>query len=642
MANSNPLNPNTSNIGLSFINNPLQPDAVLERDPLTLDMDDHQLVTTINQNNRDFTTYYRRKNLFNRQDKLFRYAKGDQDKADIPSYSLPYKENVIHEGIARIKPIAMSRLPDLLVNPGNDTPESKQSADDLTDLVNNNLRKRENRKLLGLAHKQEPIFFYAPVKVRWNKEKNDYEFINIFPKRFSFDHTCTTNNVDDMLWTNEKNKMTVKQMIMRFPDKKEKIFEELGFDDKDKKSQKKMATKFDVEEVWFHWYEEGDGGKWKRVDGVVWKLKTLILKKMKNPYFDWEGVEEYFVMKEGEKEQPSEDELYEMLFDDSDVQSETYYNNYFKRPRKPYFLMVYETWGEHPISVTSRYEQVLEFQDYINDEGRQIGDMNRRSVGKDIFNTDAIEKKDVQRLDPRNPKQAIAVSGNIRDVYTHVSAPAAPSQLYASQRDNREKAFEMMGVGATNRGQREKDSTMGQDQMARESDFGLIDDIVEDTINACAEWQAQWAMQMIKLFYDKSNYKRILGKNGDILHLKISRDLVEDGMEVMISASGVDKRERAFTASRNMSLGVGDPLSYYEDSGQSNPKERALRAMMAQGSPMQYIAKYLLSKEEQMAQTQGIANQLPPTTPEQGGEQQPPMGGGAPSEWRWHARPDVV
>ena len=69
-------------------------------------------------------------------------------------------------------------------------------------------------------------------------------------------------------------------------------------------------------------------------------------------------------------------------------------------------------------------------------------------------------------------------------------------------------------------------------------------------------------------------------------------------MEVVVSASGVDKMTRKRQAMENMKLGIGDPLTYYEDMESSNPKERALRAMMAQGSPQMYIQQYLMDKPE--------------------------------------------
>lgn len=592
---------------------------ITELDPLKLDLTDDQIVEVIDSRKQDFDTWKAEIKLEERQKKNFDYMIGDQlsDKK-IPSYSLPYMENVVHESITRIKPIALSRLPDMTVEPGNDTPESKENAKKLTQILNSDIKKRRNRQVLGLAHKQEPIYFYAVIKARWNRQKEEYEFINVNPQKCFFDKNCTTNNVDDMTFFGEERMISVKTLIMMFPNKKEELLNALGWKEEDKTSEKKLATEIECEEVWFHWFkshrdEETNDEKWERIDGTVWKYKTLVLGKMKNPYFDYEGEPTYFIMEEGKKRSVNEEDVYQLLYGGENVQQQTVFNNYFQQARKPYFLMVYENWGNSPISITSRVEQILAFQDNINDQGRQIGDMNRRSIGKDIYNTEAIDKKDVEKIDPGNPRQAIAVKGKINESYTHVSPNPAPAQLYNAQQADRSKAFEMMGVNATTRGVRENgDDTMGGMQMMREADYGLIDDLVEDTINAAAEWMSQWAMQFIKLFYTRPKMVRSLGKAGETVFNSLSQDLVEDGMEVEVSASGVDKLQRKRMAVENMKLGIGDPLSYYEDTEQSNPKERAMRAIMLQSAPQTYITTYLMDKDAQMAQTQSMIGQLQP------------------------------
>lgn len=592
---------------------------ITELDPLKLDLTDDQIVEVVDSRKQDFKTWASEIKLKDRQDKNFRYMLGDQlsDKK-IPKYSLPYMENVIHESITRIKPIALSRLPDMTVEPGQDTPESKQNADKLTQIVNSDIKKRKNRQVLGLAHKQEPIYFYSVIKARWNRQKEEYEFININPQKVFFDRNCTTNDVDDMTFFGEERSISVKTLIMMFPNKKDDLLDYLGWKEEDRKSEKRLASEIECEEVWFHWFknhtdELSGEEKWERIDGTVWKYKTLVLGKMKNPYFDYEGEPKYFVMEEGKKREVNEEDVRQLLFGGQEVQEQTVFNNYFQNARKPYFLMVYENWGNSPIGVTSRVEQIINFQDNINDQGRQIGDMNRRSVGKDIYSTEGIDKKDVEKIDPANPRQAIAVKGKINEVYAHVGPNPAPAQLYNAIQSDRSKAFEMMGVNATTRGVRETgDDTLGGMQMMREADYGLIDDLVEDTINAAAEWMSQWAMQFIKLFYTKPKMIRSLGRSGETVFNSLSQDLVEDGMEVVVSASGVDKLQRKRLAVENAKLGMSDPLTFFEDTDQTRPRERAMRSMMFKMSPQMYMTTYLMEQNQGTQQAQNTAAMLQP------------------------------
>lgn len=602
-------------------------------DPLYLDLKDSEFSRVIDDNLRESISFYKNKELYIRQqrneDALFgrRTPKGYDDS----HFVYEYKENIIYEAVGRIKPIALSRMPDLFVKAGNNNPESKKNADDLTKIVNGDIKKRENRQVLGMAHRQEQVYFYSVIKARWNPEKGmfgDYEFINVNPKNVIFDHRCTTSNVDDMRFFSEKAELTVKEVIMMFPDAEEKLKDYLGWAEDERREQDKLATPIEIRETWFHWYKQAgsDEGvkEWERVEGVVWKHKQLVLGKMKNPYFDYQGDKRVFKKEVEEKKELTEDEIFDLIdFEKGQYETEQVFHNFFKNPRKPYFLVVYEPWGEHPINETTRIEQAIPFQDAINIEGNQILDMNIRSRGKEIFDTEAIDQETIDDLNMYDIDQALGINAGgmgINRVHARIETPPASAQMYNSKGEQRSMAFELLGVNATTRGVRGGDSTLGESQMMREADYGLIDDVVEETINAAALWMAQWSMQFIKMFYTKPHLRAILGKSGDAVYLSLNRDMVEDGMDIQVSASGVDKLRRKRMAIENMKLGVGDPLSFFEDTEQDNPRERATRAMLYKGSPQMYMTQYLM--DNQGVEQQAEMMQAQP--PAQAGPAQPP------------------
>jgi hypothetical protein len=539
-------------------------------------------------------------------------------KDGLADWQTKYVENIVYEGIRRIKPIATSRLPDLTVKSGQDP----KLATLMTDVLNTDIKKRENRKLLGLAHVQEQLFFYAVLKARWNAEKGDYEFVNVYPKNIVWDHTCKTNNADDMrLIAESTEEYTVKEILMMFPKSADKLLEKLGWTEDEKKSEEKLATKIKIWEVWFHWWKETKDefgqSKWEKIHGVVWKYDKLVLGKMRNPYYDYEGKVKLYDPKMKEKNGMTDEDLFSMYFGNQ-LEADTVYHNYFKSPRKPYFFMVYESLGQDPIDATNRVEQILRFQDHINDEGRQIIEMNERSTGKALFNADALDKATIETLDWRNTRQALTVNGDdINKAFSHASMPAAPAQLYESKRENRSIAFEMLGVNATTRGVREGDQTLGEAQMFREQDFGFIDDLVEDTINEAAVWMAQWSMQFIKVFYTQQHFREIVGKDGEALFVAINQDYIDDGMVVDVSASAVDKLMRKRLAFETFKLKASDLLSFYEDIGSDNPKERARRAFLQQSAPQIYFQTYLAPEGQQnpmQPQGQPMPQQAPVAT----------------------------
>jgi len=620
-------------------------------DPLHLNLDEDRVVKTLKSNIQASITHYQSKDLYARQQKNVDYYLGKQKQYKASNKAGDYKENIIYEGISRQKPIELSRLPDLTVKAGNDTKESKETAEMLSKAINNDIKQRQNRKLLGLAIKQEPLYFFSAIKARWNPEKGmfgEYEFLNVHPDNIVWDHLNPDSSANNMRFVAEKTKLMLKEVIMMFPDKEDEIKKEFGWITTDKGDEEKMASPINIWEVWFHWYKLKDG-ETERVDGVLWLYKTLPLKQMKNPYFDYQGRKKTFSMQMEEKQAMSIDDIltsFDVQSGEDEPESSVVYNNYFQDPEKPYFFMVYENMGEDPIGATSRVEQVLEFQDSINQSGAVIQDMNIRSRGKDLFDTNSIPQDTLDAVNIYDIDQVLGLDvpqgQSINNVHSRIEQKPATAQQYRSMQEDRQKAFEMLGVGATTRGLQEPDSTLGESQMAREADYGVIDDIVEDTINACAEWQARWSMQFIKLFYTKPHMRHILGKDGEVLHTKLTQDMVDDGMEVVVSASGVDKMMRKRMAMENMKLGIGDPLSYYEDTEQSNPKERALRAMLAQGAPQMYMQQYLMeppTPQEAGPATQAALQASPggeqPVPPQQA-EPQAPMGGGGES-WRWHS-----
>ena len=625
-----------------------QPDSLTSMaDPLKLELDDEDLVNVIDQRIDDSDNYFNQTlNLKARREKNYAYLKGDQINIDdLKYYNARYVDNLIWEAEGTIKPIAMSRLPDLLVKPGNESEESKKVSEELSSVVNSDIRKRENRRVLGLAFKHNPVFLVGVLKAVWDPQMGDdgdYRFKVVHPNNITMDHTSSTNNERDMDFISEDTELSAKEIIMRFPKKKEEFLAEIGLGPDVNKTEEKMASKYKIKEVWFTWWkdsEDPDTGemKWERIEGVVWKYKTLVLGKMKNPYWDWQGKKRLFKYEMGKKKQLTDDEMRAAVFGEVEgVESEMFYFNHFKDPAKPYYFMGYEQMGEHPMDVTSRIEQVIYMQDNTNKRGRQITEMNDRAKGKHVFSTESgLDKKDIENIDMANPDEDISVDGEVSKVHTFIPGTPAPAQLYQEQALERQKVFAKMGVHSTTRGERQpgtQETATGR-QLMRESDFGRIDDLVEETINPAAEWMSNWAMQFIKMFYTKSHMRKLLGKDGELTFAKINRDMIEDGMEVVVSASGVDKAERKREAFERARLKLTDPLTFFIDTDASDPIGRTDKLMKFLLAPELYQQEFVEKRNvEQMGEAlnaEGVVGEQQPQPQPQ--MQQPAMqaqGGG--------------
>lgn len=633
------MNPD-DNLNPTNIEAPIE-SVINEANPLTLDLDDKTFVGVVDELIKNSRAFFKEKKLYERRESnaetyLGRQVGHREDKGELNSYEARYQDNVVYEAEGVIKATAISRVPDLIVYPSDDSnKDAERLAELLTDAMNSRLKKRAVRKTLGLAYKHRPVYFVGVLKARWDSEKGkhgDYTFDCVHPDNIDVDHTATSNNVDDMQWVAHHYPMTIKEIIMKWPNKKTELLKMLGWDAEAGEDEKKLASKIKVSEIWFTWYTK-NGDSWERVEATAWKFKTLVFEKIKHPYWDWEGETQTFRYDNelGKKVRVNEQDIRQSLITGTPItgmSTDQIYFNYLETPRKPFFFMGYDQLGLQPFDETTRIEQVKYLQENVNLRGKQISEMVARSRGKDVYSElSGLTADDVEKIDPRNPDQSILVKGSLRDVYSHIPGEQPSQSLYQEQSINRERLFSKMGTNAALRGVREGDDAGVRTQLFKESDFSKIDDEVEDTINAAAEWMAQWSMQFIRLFYTEAHMVKVGGSKGKTAYLQLTRDFVEDGMVVEVSSSAVDKIRRKREAFELAKMKMIDPVQFFKDIEVPDPEGRAEAMFLFQTQPNIYFQKYIRGRET----TQDMASALVPPegnqqTPPTGGQQTPPLG----------------
>jgi hypothetical protein len=579
-------------------------------DPLHLDLDDQDFIDVMKDLIKDSQKFWKKHDLYKRRAKNMEYYLGlqisrlESDK-QLKKHDTRYLDNLIWEAEQTLKPIALSRIPDLMVKPATLSDQSKQQAKDLEEVINSTLRQRENRRVLGMAYRHRPLFFIGVIKYYWDAEKGDkgdYVFQAISPNQIDMDHTAPYADSQEMAWMAHHYDMTLKEIFMRFPNKEAEYRPKIGLEKKSVLGEKKLATKVTVSEVWFTWYEkQPNSNDYERIEGVAWVdlKRDFVFKKMKNPNWDWEG-ERIFINLDPESKDRTEideDTAREMMFlgaPPEQVMEERYYRNYFEQPMKPFILMGYEQLGEQPMDVTSRIEQVLYLQDNVNKRGKQISDIADHARGKNVFSSESgMTKGDIELIDMSDPNQDIFVDGRVGDVWSFIPGVQPSAALFEEQEMTRSRVFSKVGAHATTRGEREADETATGRQILREGDFSKQDDEVEDTINYAAEQMAAAALQMIKLRYTEDHLVRILGPDGRTVHKTINQDNIEDGMEITVGASAVDKLRRKREAFELAGITMTDPLTFFEDIEAPDPKERTERLMIFTLSPQEYYMKYV-------------------------------------------------
>jgi len=608
--------------------------VLFQNDPLALNIEDSELVKIVDRNAQNFKQYYKTTyNLFERRRKNELYYFGRQlieleKTGKTKDYEHKNVDNILFEIMSDIKPLAMSQLPDLIVTPGNQSQESQDSAKLLTKTTNADIKNRNNRQVLSLAFKHRPIYFAGCIMCVWNPELagglGDYEFVCVHPDQIEFDYTCTSSNVEKMKWFNHILSLSVEDILMRFPKAKEKFLVQLEKDGivvGGKLTWKNKATMLDIRQTWFTHYEKADDDKFRKVEGLIWKYKDVILKKMKNPYFDYEGETQIFTYDdpklESSKHQLGLEEMQGFMAEGripDNTTVEQVYHNYFQNPQKPYFLMTYDQWGKQPLDETSDFEQNINNQASL-DEINKIVHEQLKNRGHHVWSKESgLKPADIEKMDHNNPDEDYLVDGKVSNVHAFVPPEMVSQQEFAETDRLQNRMFAMGGANAV-RGQ-VLSQTATTNQIARESNYTRADDIVDDTINAASEWMARWALHMIKVFYTKEHFREIFGDKGEMLYMKLHQDLVKDGMQVMIKASGTDKIKAQNNAMDMAKMQLTDPLSFFTDMGLDDPESRTVKLVTWMKDPMTYLQQFVETSGETTQDLIAKLNALPVPQPQ--------------------------
>lgn len=625
-------------------------------DPLQLTgIDDDDLADIIDDHEADYDSFYEEKyDLFERRKKNEIYVFGRQlsvlneEAAIMKDYESRYQDNVLYEIEGTIKPLGMTRLPDLMATPGNDSEQSILTAQEVSKAIDTEIKEQENRFVLGLAFKHFPVYFISCIKAWWNNEIDDYEFGVVHPDLIKFDFTVPTKDVDKMGWFSQKVPGTIQNIAFRFPAKKEEFYKQLREDGlmvkEGEPTWANLATTLKYSEVWFTEYIRREDDKVERVDGVCWKYKRVILGKMKNPNFDYEGEKRYFAYDkpgdENTKRGLNQDELAQIMMTGElpgHVKEEQVYHNYFRNPRKPFYLMGYDQWGKQPVDETSRIEQNLQNQKSLDKRGKQIEE-TLDSRGHHILSKEAVTSAELEEIDFDAPNLDLSVAGNPNEVHAYIAPERPDKQEFDEISNIRQRMYGVAHSTAT-RGEIKAQAPATSNQIAREGDFTAADDLVADTITPAAQWMGDWAMQFIKLRYTKDHFRWIMGVAGDEVWMKLNRNMIMEGMIIKVKASGTDKMRAQNNAMEMAKMQMIDPYQFFVDMGLSDPEGRTEKLILSKMDPSAYLQKVVKGLNTAEALAQALANaempapfqppQAPPTAP--GAQQmQPNQPGQAP------------
>jgi hypothetical protein len=253
----------------------------------------------------------------------------------------------------------------------------------------------------------------------------------------------------------------------------------------------------------------------------------------------------------------------------------------------------------------------------------QVTKMIDDARGKHVFSKlSGLKKTDVEKMDLNNPDKDVVVDGKLNDVHTFITPELPSGEMFADFDRTRERMLAKIHVSGPTRGEIRTDVATTS-QIAREADFTVADDISEETVNDVATQIGESYLHMIKLRASTEYFQEIVGEEAQELELRLDNDLIEDGMEVVIFASGTDKLKAERQAKEEAQLGIIDPISYYKDTNRSDAEERAERLFFYQTNPELYYKKFIAKEELPEIANQAVAGSQQALAQVQSGGGQP-------------------
>lgn len=541
--------------------------VLVQSSPMDLNLDDNMLISLIEQKITDTKTFNTSQiNLDTRQKNNEKFWLGQHiDTSKFHTHQIPYVDNMIWQDTENRIQLAAGRMPDFIITPGDGSMDGRDRARKVERVINMELTDSKIKRIVKNGLRHNHIYMIGVVKARWDPTKGpfgDFVFEVVRPEKLLLSSTTTIpedgftmDNCDmAMEWIDEP----VDVVMAKFPGKATELMRELSGQNR---SERPSSMRY--QEVWFTTYQHG-----KPIEGLCWKYKNLILGKMRNPYFDFEGYERQVYGPDGNAR----------FTPAGTPETQKTYRNYFERPRKPYILFSYQNLGRSAYDDTTPIEQSIPLQRIVNKRGRQITEIADRMTDKFAFNN-MIDKETARQV-TTDPKEAIWINtdGDIRAAVTSFTTQGPPAVLYQDLITNRGQIDAKFSTHGTTRGETQGESGISK-QISREGDLVTSDDIVEVVVERVLQEMGSWALQFMKLLYVVPHMKKYLGKDGDLVLEELQRDDVDDGISVTVDSSASDRQQMKIIAKEMLAGQSTDPYTAYEDMDMPNPKERTARLL---------------------------------------------------------------
>jgi len=474
--------------------------------------------------------------------------------------------------------------PKPLILNGRDTPEAKALSVKQEKYFQIKYDERNTKEIIRKGLRNLYFGRLMVIKPFWNTKINDFDAKVIDPRKVRFAKTATKE--DDSEFAIEEITDNLSAVIKRFPEKKKEILERYGYSSDADVLVDNKEVKY--KEAWC----------W---DYVIFKMDNIVLGKIRNPYWDWDGLqitkgeEDQLKQAEGEerrnllsgirgaqgereaynKAKKEGTELPVLEYGGEALELDAYYFNHFDRPRKPYIFATLFNNENSPVGQTDMITQSAPLQENIDETKRDITQNAKLVNGIIKVDSTVMDKADAQRM--RFETEGIiwgkgAVSGVQRE-----TGPALPAFVVENMQDSRREIDDIMAASSAFKGIREGQETRGGRLALIDQSFLRLNELVQ-VIDYANYELFNWFYQLAKVRYTEHHYAKSLGKAASIEILTLMQDDFQDGTEVRVISGKTLPEDRQFKyeqAQGDVEKGLLSPVDYFETAGYDSPAEKA-------------------------------------------------------------------
>lgn len=486
--------------------------------------------------------------------------------------------------------------------PGRDTPESKKLAglEEKFFLIKYTERNVKEVVRKGLRN----LYFSRLIVLKpfWNSKINDFDVKAIDPRKVRFSKNATKE--EDSEFAIEEIEDLLSSVLKRFPAKSEEILKEQGYETEEDVLVNNPSVKY--KEAWC----------W---DYVIFKMGNTILGKIKNPYWDWDGIlitqeeelllqnaagpeERRTVLSSVREQQPvrvaakaqydaakklSAETGEEVMLENAEEVRTTsaYLFNHFDHPRKPYIFATILNNENSPIGQTDMIGQAAPLQEDVDETKRDIAENRRLVNGILKVDSTVMSLADAQKL--RFETGGIVWGKGVAAGVTRETGPALPAFVNESMLDSRREIDNIMAASSAFKGQREGQETRGGRLALIDQSFLLLNELTQ-VVDYVNYELFNWFFQLAKTRYTEHHYAKTMGHNVAVELITLMQDDFEDGTEVRVISGKSLPEDRQFKyeqAQKDMELKLISPVDYFEIAGYDSPLEKAKNRVVYDMSP---------------------------------------------------------